>query len=55
MARKHVGWPFDAGPRDDAAAADIRRRALTAEMPEAVMEAVDDWFADGASFERAAA
>ena len=55
MARKHVGWTFEAVPRDDASAADIRRRALTAETPEAVMDAVDEWFADGASFERVAA
>ncbi|WP_370673675.1 tRNA dihydrouridine synthase DusB [Pleomorphomonas sp. PLEO] len=56
MARKHVGWTFDAMPRDDAAAPDIRRRALTAEVPDVVMEAVDEWFADGrASFERVAA
>lgn len=55
MARKHVGWTFEAVPRDDGAAPDIRRRALTAETPEVVMEAVDEWFADGASFERVAA
>lgn len=56
MARKHVGWTFEAVPRSDAAAPDIRRRALTAEAPEVVMEAIDEWFADGgASFERVAA
>lgn len=45
MARKHVGWTFDAVPCDGAAAADIRRRALTAETPDATIEAVDEWFA----------
>lgn len=56
MARKHVGWTFEAVPRDDAAAPDIRRRALTSEVPEVVMEAIDEWFGDGnANFERVAA
>lgn len=56
MARKHVGWTFEAVPRSDAAAPDIRRRALTAEAPEVVMDAIGEWFADGqASFERVAA
>lgn len=45
MARKHVGWTLDAVPRDDAAAAGLRRRALTAETPEDTMQAVDEWFA----------
>ncbi|MBS1182132.1 MAG: dusC 1 [Proteobacteria bacterium] len=56
MARKHVGWTFEAVPRGDAAAAEIRRRALTAETPEVVMDAADEWFVGGdASFERVAA
>ncbi|WP_245427014.1 tRNA dihydrouridine synthase DusB [Pleomorphomonas carboxyditropha] len=55
MGRKHIGWTFDAVPRGDATAPDIRRRALTAEAPEAVLEAIDEWFGDGASFERVAA
>ncbi|WP_084798360.1 tRNA dihydrouridine synthase DusB [Pleomorphomonas koreensis] len=56
MARKHLGWTFDAVPRRDAAASGIRRRALTAETPDAAIEAVDEWFAAGeANFERIAA
>ncbi len=56
MARKHVGWTFDAVPRSDATAPDIRRRALTSENPAVVMEAIDEWFGDSeASFERVAA
>lgn len=56
MARKHVGWTFEAVPRSDAAATDIRRRALTSESPAVVMDAIDEWFGDSeASFERVAA
>jgi tRNA-dihydrouridine synthase B len=56
MARKHLGWTFDAVPRRDAAAPDIRRRALTAATPAAAIKAVDEWFAgNDAHFEGIAA
>lgn len=56
IARKHVGWTLDRVPRTDAAAVALKGRIFTAEAPEAVLAAIDDWFADApdASARRAA-
>jgi tRNA-dihydrouridine synthase B len=52
VARKHIGWAFDAWPRGGATA--LRRAALTAEEPSMVGRLITEWFAD-ASDERMAA
>lgn len=44
VARKHVGWSFDAWPRSSAAA--LRKVAMTSEEPAAVMRLITDWFDD---------
>jgi nifR3 family TIM-barrel protein len=52
VARKHLGWAFDAWPRTGAAG--IRRAAVTCEDPTMVTRLIADWFADAAD-ERMAA
>ncbi len=42
VARKHVGWSFEAWPREDGAA--LRKIALTSEEPRAVAALIAAWF-----------
>ena len=46
VARKHIGWSFDAWPRHDASA--LRKVAMTSEEPKMVMRLVAAWFDDAA-------
>jgi tRNA-dihydrouridine synthase B len=52
VARKHIGWAFDAWPR--AGATTLRRAAMTSEEPSVVRRLITEWYAD-ASDERMAA
>jgi tRNA-dihydrouridine synthase B len=52
VARKHIGWGFDAWPRQGASA--LRKVALTSEDPAMVMKMVAAWFDDAASEQVAA-
>lgn len=46
IARKHIGWCFDAWPRSEASA--LRKIALTSEEPVAVARLITAWFDDAA-------
>ncbi|MFM9858900.1 tRNA dihydrouridine synthase DusB [Pseudoxanthobacter sp. M-2] len=46
VARKHIGWSFDAWPRSGAPA--LRKTALTSEDPAMVMRLIAAWFDDAA-------
>jgi nifR3 family TIM-barrel protein len=52
IARKHVGWSFDAWPRTGATA--LRKMAMTSEEPTQVMRLVAAWFDDAADTQVAA-
>ena len=52
IARKHVGWSFDAWPRTGAPA--LRKIAMTSEDPATVMRLVAAWFDDAADAQVAA-
>ena len=51
IARKHVGWSFDAWPRAGVA---LRKAALTSEEPAAVMGMIASWFEEAADMRVAA-
>jgi len=46
IARKHIGWCFDAWPRSGAPA--LRKTVLTSEDPAMVMRLIAAWFDDAA-------
>jgi nifR3 family TIM-barrel protein len=46
MARKHLGWTFDAVPRSDPAGAALKARIFSSDDPSSVVADIRRWFAD---------